>query len=334
MFLRILSKLQNNVMCVPPGLAGFHLSIAAQMFRTPAMENISYKNIVETINDGLYFVDQDRIITYWNRAAERITGFSAEEVVGKSCADDILTHMDGDGNNLCIGACPLAETIRDGEAREAHVYLHHKNGQRVPVAVRVSQLVDEDGQVLGGVELFTDMSNIAANALRVEELERLALLDDLTSLANRNYIEQELEVRFEEKRRNGLEFGLLFMDIDHFKRFNDDHGHAAGDEVLKFVAGTFVANARPFDLYGRWGGEEFVAILRNVSAANLALIATRVCSLVENSYVVHEGQKLAVTLSVGATLARDGDSPAALLERADRLMYQSKQNGRNCVTTG
>ena len=298
------------------------------------MENVSYKKIVEAINDGLYFVNRDRVITYWNQAAERISGFSAEEVVGKSCADDILTHVDGDGNNLCLGLCPLADTILDGESREAHVYLHHKNGQRIPVAVRVSQLVDQKGEVLGGVELFTDMSDMQANELRVQELERLALLDNLTNLANRNYIEKELEIRFQEKRRNDLQFGLLFMDIDHFKQFNDDHGHAAGDEVLRFVARTFVANARPFDLYGRWGGEEFVGILRDVSPANLKRIAERLCRLVKNSYVVHDGQKLAVTLSVGATLARDGDTPLDLLKRADRLMYQSKQEGRNCATIG
>lgn len=298
------------------------------------MENVSYKKIVETINDGLYFVNRDRVITYWNQAAERISGFSAEEVVGKSCADDILTHVDGDGNNLCTGLCPLADTILDGKPREAHVYLHHKNGQRIPVAVRVSRLVDQKGEVLGGVELFTDMSDVQANELRVQELERLALLDNLTNLANRNYIEKELEIRFEEKRRNDLQFGLLFMDIDHFKQFNDDHGHAAGDEVLRFVARTFVANARPFDLYGRWGGEEFVAILRNVSPANLKQIAERLCRLVENAYMVHEGQKLAVTLSIGGTLARDGDTPLDLLERADRLMYRSKQDGRNCATIG
>jgi len=298
------------------------------------MEKVSYRKIVETINDGLYFVNQDRVITYWNRAAERISGFSADEVVGKSCADDILTHVDSEGNNLCQGLCPLAETILDGQAREAHVYLHHKNGQRVPVAVRVNRLLDEQGHVLGGVELFTDLSNIEANELRMQELERLALLDDLTTLANRNYIQRELEIRFQEKRRNDLRFGLLFMDIDHFKQFNDDHGHAVGDEVLKFVARTFVANARPFDLYGRWGGEEFVGILRNVAEDGLKVVAERLCALVKNSYLMHGGKKLSVTLSMGATLARAQDTPADLLQRADRLMYQSKDKGRNCVTVG
>lgn len=298
------------------------------------MDNVSYKKIVENINDGLYFVNQDRVITYWNKAAERISGFVADEVVGKSCADDILTHIDSEGNNLCCGLCPLAETITDGTPRESRVYLHHKNGQRIPVAVRVSRLVDKQGATLGGVELFTDMSNVEANELRVKELEKLALLDRLTQLANRHYLESELEARFEEKRRHNVPFGLLFMDIDHFKPFNDTYGHDVGDQVLQLVARTLIANARPFDLYGRWGGEEFVAIIRNVSADHLEVLGNRMRSLVAKSYLPHENKKLFVTVSVGATLVRTGDTPASLIKRADTLLYQSKQAGRNRVTAG
>ncbi len=298
------------------------------------MNDICYKNIVENINDGLYLVNQDRIIMYWNKAAEKITGFSADEVVGKSCADDILTHVDSNGNNLCCGLCPLAETIADGAPRQARVYLHHKNGQRIPVSIRSSRLLDEQGATLGGVELFTDMSNVEANELRIKELEELALLDRLTQLANRHYLESELAARLQEKKRHNVPFGILFMDIDHFKQVNDRYGHAVGDQVLQLVARTMIANARPFDLYGRWGGEEFVGIIRNVSADNLEALGNRLRSLVAKSYLAIEGEKLFVTFSIGATLAQAQDTPASLIKRADKLLYQSKNAGRNCITTG
>ena len=298
------------------------------------MDHIPYKKIVEIINEGLYIVNKDRVVTYWNKAAERISGFSADEVVGRSCADEILKHVDDEGVNLCCGLCPLAATITDGESRESRVYLHHKNGQRIPVAIRASRLTDEEGRILGGVELFTDLSNIEANELRVKELEKLALLDNLTQMANRHYLENELEGRCQEKRRNNVLFGVLFMDIDHFKPFNDTYGHDVGDMVLKFVSKTMIANARPFDIYGRWGGEEFVAIIRNVSADGLEDLGNRMRLLVENSYLTHAQQKLSVTISVGATLAREQDTPASLIKRADNLLYQSKAAGRNCVTAG
>jgi len=298
-----------------------------------SLEKDSFERIIENLHDGLYFVDRDRVITYWNKAAEQISGFTANEVVGKSCSDNILTHVDSEGNNLCTGMCPIAATIADGKPREAEVYMHHKDGHRIPVSVRVSTLTDRDGNILGGIELFTDISNQAANELRVKELEKLALLDNLTQLANRNYIEREIQSRFEEKKRFNVPFGILFIDIDHFKKFNDIYGHDVGDDVLKFVSNTFVANARPFDLYGRWGGEEFIGIIRNINGQDLELLGNRLRLLIENSYIIHENEKLYVTISIGATLVNENDTIDSLIKRADTFLYKSKAAGRNCLTT-
>lgn len=292
--------------------------------------------VLDSLHDGLYFVDKDRKIIYWNKAAELITGFTAEEVVGRSCSDNILTHVDCDGTSLCKSTiCPLAATIKDHKPREATVYLHHKDGHRVPVSVRISTLVDENNEVVGGIELFTDVSNMEANELRVKELERLALLDNLTQLANRHYIERELTSRFEELTRYQVPFGFLLMDIDHFKGVNDTHGHDVGDDVLRRVAKTLTVNSRPFDLYGRWGGEEFIGIIKNTTDENLAIVANRIRMLVGASYVLLGAEeKLSVTISIGATQARPDDDMKTLTKRADNLLYQSKENGRNQVTIG
>jgi diguanylate cyclase (GGDEF)-like protein/PAS domain S-box-containing protein len=299
-----------------------------------SLENDSYKRVVENLHDGLYFVDRDRIITYWNKAAEQISGFTANEVIGKSCSDNILTHVDSDGNNLCTERCPLAATIADGKPREVEMYMHHKDGHRIPVSIRVSALTDRVDNIIGGMELFTDISNQAANDMRVKELEKLALLDNLTQLANRNYIEREIQSRFEEKKRFNVPFGILFMDIDHFKKYNDIYGHDVGDDVLDFVANTFVTNTRPFDLFGRWGGEEFIGIIRNINGKELELLGNRLRSLIENSYIIHENEKRYVTISIGATLVNENDTRDTLIKRADTLLYKSKAAGRNCLTIG
>ncbi len=298
------------------------------------LEKLSFEKIVEDLHDGLYFVNKDRVITYWNKAAEHISGFSADEVIGKSCSDNVLTHVDNDGNYLCSGMCPLAATISDGKPREANVYMHHRDGHRIPVSVRVSTLTDDKGSITGGIELFTDISNQAANELRVKELEKLALLDNLTQLPNRNYIEKEFHSRFEELKRYKIPFGVLFIDIDHFKQFNDIYGHDTGDDVLKFVAKTFTTNSRPFDVYGRWGGEEFIGIIRNINYHDFKIIGNRVRYLVENSYIIHKNIKLNVTISIGATLVQESDTMESLIKRADELLYKSKANGRNCLTIG
>lgn len=298
------------------------------------LDRDSCAHILESLHDGLYFVDVNRIITYWNKGAERISGFSAAEVIGRSCADNILTHVDQEGNRLCLGPCPLAASIADGLEREAEVYLHHKDGHRVPVFIRVSTLRNSVGKVIGGIELFTDISSILINNARVQELEKLAMLDSLTQLANRNYLEREIHTRFEELKRFKVPFGILFIDIDHFKEVNDVYGHDVGDEVLQFIATTFSVNTRPFDLYGRWGGEEFIGLIRNTSRDGLALIGNRLRILIENSYILHDNQKLSVNISLGATMAIETDTIDSLIKRADNLLYESKKEGRNRLTIG
>ena len=298
------------------------------------LDNVLLADVLENLHDGLDFTDTHRVITFWNHAAERITGYTAAEVLGRSCAANILVHVDTDGRSLCRGLCPLAMTMADSVGREAEVFLRHKDGHRVPVLVRTGPLKDRQGQVVGGIELFTDLSNILANNSRVRELEQLALLDNLTQLANRTYLLREIEARFEEMRRYGIPFGLLFMDIDFFKRFNDTYGHDVGDAVLKLVANTFVANSRAFDVYGRWGGEEFVGVIRSIDAEDLVVLGNRMRVLVNQSFLMHDEARLGVSISLGATVAKPDDTAESLIKRADQLLYRSKKEGRNRLTLG
>lgn len=293
-----------------------------------------FKKIVESLHDGLYIVDRDKKIRYWNSAAKKISGFNADEVIGLSCADNILTHVDSEGNQLCFGGCPLEMTINDGEPREADVYMHHKDGHRVPVSLRVSVLTDSKGKVIGGIELFTDISNQNDNSLRVKELEKLALVDPLTQLANRSYMEKIIQIRLEEKKRLKVPFGIFFIDIDFFKNINDSYGHDIGDRVLKYIARTFSVHSRPFDVYCRWGGEEFVGIIRNINVKDLEAFGNRLRMLIERSYISIEKKKLHVTVSIGATMVEDVDTVESVIKRADMLMYESKKAGRNRLTLG
>ena len=298
------------------------------------LDNVQLADVLENLHDGLYCTDTHRVITFWNHAAERITGYPAAEVLGRSCAANILVHVDTDGRSLCRGLCPLAMTMADCVGREAEVFLRHRDGHRVPVLVRTGPLKDRQGQVVGGIELFTDLSNILANNSRVRELEQLALLDNLTQLANRTYLLREIEARFEEMRRYGIPFGLLFMDIDFFKRFNDTYGHDVGDAVLKLVANTFTANSRAFDVYGRWGGEEFVGVIRSIDAEDLVVLGNRMRVLVNQSFLMHDEARLGVSISLGATVAKPDDTAESLIKRADQLLYRSKKEGRNRLTLG
>jgi diguanylate cyclase (GGDEF)-like protein/PAS domain S-box-containing protein len=299
-----------------------------------SMMDIDYKSLIENIFDGLYLVDKDHCIIYWNQVAETITGYRADEIIGRRCRDNILVHVDANGKNLCHSKCPLAATIADGTLRDAEVYLHHKDGHRVPVWVRAAPLRDTAGNIIGAAELFTDLSANNAITTKVQELEKLSLLDNLTQLANRRYLEIELDSRISEKQRYDTDFGIVFMDIDWFKQVNDTYGHDVGDRVLKVVARTFMNTARPSDLMGRWGGEEFVGILKRMDDDGLRSTAERIRSLVEKSHLRENGLTLKVTVSIGATLAESTDTAESIVKRADTLLYRSKANGRNRCTIG
>lgn len=291
-----------------------------------------FRQLLDNLYDGVYFVDRDRIVNYWNKGAERLSGFAAGEVIGHSCKDNLLVHVDDQGNHLCIEGCPLAATIEDGQERQAAVFMHHKDGHRVPVQVRVTPIRNSQGAITGAVEIFSDNSAVDQARQRAAELEKMAFMDGLTGVANRRFLEITLGSRLEEQRRYGWPVGLLFLDVDHFKSFNDRHGHEVGDQVLKMVATTMSSCSRTFDTVGRWGGEEFIAIITNVDSAQLRTVAERYRQLIEYSGLAIADSVLKVTVSIGAALATADDTSEGLLERADALMYQSKQSGRNCVS--
>jgi diguanylate cyclase (GGDEF)-like protein/PAS domain S-box-containing protein len=293
-----------------------------------------YGPLLDQMFDAVYLVDRQRRIVYWNAAAARLTGYAPQEVVGRPCGDGLLCHVDQDGQLLCQGPCPLARTLLDGRCRQDDIYLHHRDGHRVPVTVRCSPLRDDQGEVIGAMEVFSDNSTLHSLQQRVTTAEQLALVDPLTGLANRRRAEDLLDTHLEELRRYGTPFAVLVADVDAFKAINDTCGHLVADRVLTMVAGTLARNVRPFDTVARWGGDEFLGVLRAIDAKALALTGERLRRLVESSFLEVEGRRVSVTVFLGVTLARRGEARDAVLERADRCLYASKGEGRNRLTAG
>jgi len=290
-----------------------------------------YKILLENIYDGVYFVDVNRKITFWNRGAERITGFMADEVMGSSCADNILVHVDEQGHHLCDGSCPLQCSTETGCISNADVYLHHKNGQRVKVSVNASPIIDPEGRIVGAIEIFRDFSTQALDNRVMEELKKSALVDALTDMPNRRYLEMKLNSCLDEFNAQGLAFGIIFGDIDSFKHINDTYGHMVGDDVLRMVAKSLSGNVRTVDFAGRWGGEEFVLLITHISRDHLKTIAEKLRVLVAGSFLLVDKKKLKVTISLGATGVLPGDTVESILKRADELMYRAKKEGKNRV---
>lgn len=296
--------------------------------------NKFYKDLLDNLYDGVYFVDPERKITYWNKGAERISGYSQEKVVGSFCHDNILQHVTENGVQLCQNGCPLLATINDGNPREADVYLRHIDGHRVPVQVRTSPIYDENGKIIGAVEVFNNNQSMMRMKHRVSKLEQTVIYDPLTQIGNRKHIEVKINSALQEYQQMQFSFGVIFIDVDHFKGINDIYGHLAGDKVLRAVANTLRHNLRETDTCGRWGGDEFLALTLNIDNYTLKGISETLRALVEQTFIATETGVPKVSVSIGATLVRNGDTLESLIYRADKLMYESKSNGRNCVSIG
>lgn len=298
------------------------------------MNEAFYKTLLDNMFEGIYVIDLERRITVWNAAAEELTGYTAEEVIGKPCRDKVLMHVDDRGNKLCeIKLCPAARAIAENEPSQEELYLHHRDGHRIPVKTRISPIRDSRGRVMGAIEMFSDNSSSLAARQKMEELQQLALLDMLTNIGNRRYAETSLAARFDEFNRDGWAFGVLFMDIDHFKEINDRFGHDMGDRILVMVAKTLSHAVRSIDVVCRWGGEEFIALISNAQPPRkLRTIADKCRALVESSSLETDQGTIRVTLSIGGSLVGPEDTTETIMKRVDELMYHSKSNGRNLVT--
>lgn len=297
----------------------------------PVKDTSLFRAIIDNIDDGVYFVDFNRRITLWNHAAEVITGYRSEEVLGKFCQDNILNHVDKEGKPLCVIGCPLYATMQDGDSRSAEVLLRHKNGYRVPVNVRTHP-VYSNGKVVGAIEIFSPQSPVRYDDNFVESLTNMAMKDTLTGLPNRAFLESYIQYKINEFSRFGQPSAVLIADVDDMGSFNDRYGYQTGDVALQSIAGSFHNNIVAPDQIGRWDSSTFVGVFELHQPNAPYVVADKVRVLISRSGVLYQNNYLALTASIGLTLTRTGDTPANCIARAEKLMKHSKQRGKNCCS--
>lgn len=298
------------------------------------MYNIeNFKKLLDLMYEGVYFVDNNRKITFWNKSSERITGFSEEEVIGKYCYDNILKHIDNSGKEICFGGCPLHKTLENEKVNQVIVFLHHKYGHRIPVSIKTMPLY-KNGLLIGAAEIFQDTSKKTYLKEQLEKYKNLTLIDTLTNLPNRRFTESHIKQKLKEYQDLNLNFAIAFLDIDHFKYINDTYGHNVGDDMLKMLSQTYVNAVRSNDFVGRWGGEEFIVVFSDCNKKVLFELIERIRILVENSTLMVDITEVKATISIGATMVAPEDDSKSIIKRVDQLMYQSKKNGRNRCTLG
>ncbi len=182
----------------------------------------------------------------------------------------------------------------------------------------------ESRTAINQIEKASDEANAQAN-----EMERLAFLDPVTRLPNRRYVEASLTTALDQFHIHKEPFGLLLIDLDRFKATNDELGHINGDRALREVGKILSGELRATDIVGRWGGDEFIAVVPRVDSKILRGLAERCCVMTAQTVIPNgAGTPISLSVSIGGTLALPEDTAVGLIERADRLMYQCKTCGR------
>ena len=299
--------------------------------------------IVDRANVGIFVINRDREIVLWNQFMEIHSERKADTVVG---------------NNLFEAFPELPQKWLDRKIESVFIlknfsftsweqrpYLF-KFAHNRPVTGGVDcmrqdctlmPIKDDAGQVEFICFTVLDVTDTSIYQSKLEEttekLREMSNQDGLTKLFNRRYIEETISNEYERARRYGNQFSVILTDIDFFKKVNDNHGHLAGDEVLRVVSKRLSSVLRDTDVLGRYGGEEFIIALPETDMEGAVVVAERLRKVIESEPIEAEGETLSIAISLGVTEMYETTlAYAQLIAEADLALYKSKENGRNCTT--
>lgn len=272
------------------------------------------------VGNGVFITDADGIIQWVNRSFVELSGYTAEQLVGQN-PKKLGSGVHGVDFYRCFW-----ETIRAGNPWPGDTVNASPDGSRYTVSQTITPLRDMSGEISHFVAILEDVSERKAAE---ERMRHAASFDRLTDLPNRGLFLDRLSQSLALAGREGTLGALLFLDLDHFKQVNDEHGHAAGDELLVAVARRLREVLREGDTVARLGGDEFTVILNRIrESANAAAIAGKILAALAKPLMI-AGSELRVGASVGiAIFPTHGEKVEVLLEAADHAMYRAKKAGR------
>jgi len=277
--------------------------------------------LVQAIPDIIYFKDSKGRYVIVNRAFEEFYGRKANKIIGKTD----LELMPKEEASKSLESDEIV--LKKGESVHREREFISSKGKKVTLDTIKSPLFDDGGNILGLVGVRRD---ITERKRKEEEIRKIAYYDTLTGLPNRILFKDHLELALAHARRMNRMVGILYMDLDHFKKVNDNMGHAGGDLLLQSIANRLENIRRESDTLSRIGGDEFLLLLQEISEElDAAEVAKRILSMVRNPILI-KGRKVETSISIGISIYPiDGTDADILVKRADLAMYQAKRRGRD-----
>lgn len=272
-----------------------------------------FQAIVDRIDSGVYAVDLDGKISYWNYGAEKISGFLSQEVLGRACRDSILVEYDDHNPVMCVHHCPL-EGVRNGSRQEAMTYLRHRAGHVVPVRLWTMALKDRAGNIVGAVKVFSE--KIAVPDLREETSQaRVEDLDAESGVPSRVSTETFLREQIEACTTQKAVCGIIAIRLENFDDFRHGHGMEAGSAMIREVARTLKDMVRRSDMVGRWTTDGFLGMLPGCGIEPLGRVAAGMKRVASRVAIPWWGDRLSLNVSAKITMIESGDTLEALEER-------------------
>jgi diguanylate cyclase (GGDEF)-like protein/PAS domain S-box-containing protein len=291
-----------------------------------------YRTVLEHMQTGIYMVDRDQKIQFWNDGAENITGHLRQDVVGHFCRDFFPPQKEAGKNGICELGGALASGLRDGRPAMAEVTLRHKAGHQVTVRVRAVSIRNQIGNVIGAAEsMDADPWAFYADR-RHRKLSSFGCLDEATSVLSAGYIHTHLRESLTTYAEHRMPCSILCIQVGGMERFAAAYGAAAVTAALRAVAQTVESSLRPTDFVGHAGGNIFLAVLTEYTGPDLNKTAERLKHTVNNMKIAWWGDELPVTASFGGATVVSGDNEKSLLKRAENALGKSIAAGGDRVT--
>ena len=292
-----------------------------------------YRSVLDSLATGVYVVDLEQRILMWNQGAERLTGYLSQEVLGRTCTENLLMHCDKNCRVLCGTERPLLATIHDGQPKLADVFLRHKDGERIPVRIRAVPIRDADATIIGAAESFDERVLLPEAELQPNSHAVDDHFDKRTGVLNHQSIQSHLAASILDFAEYHLPFCVLAIAIDKLDHLQETHGARATDALLAVVAHTLSRNVHPSDLVGRWGVDRFLVILAACTAEELLKVAEKLRQIISVVAIPWWGDRIVPTISIGGTSAKADDTAERLIGRAQQALERNLAEGGNRATT-
>jgi diguanylate cyclase (GGDEF)-like protein/PAS domain S-box-containing protein len=290
-----------------------------------------YRSVLEHLETGVYIVDRNRRVRFWNEGAEQITGFLRQDVVGRFLREHLLAIGDASKALESDPDDPINLAFRDGKSTVVDVSILHKNGYRIPVVLRTNPIRNSRGAVVGASESFERNRSASDWTRRQAMYADFGCLDSVTGLAAQSFMETQLRENLITFAEHNIPFGILLIQVDHLDQFRATRGPGVVPTILRVVAQSLENCLRPTDLVGCWGENQFLAVLMECRESEVVRVGERVRRMIGMAEIEWWGDKFSVTSPLGGAGCRAEDTVELLIERATASLQESIEKGGNCV---